>query len=113
MLVAVLTGLLFQDSCLKLVSSQNVPRSSLQLLAMYKSLAECHLRPSPGEDLDLQDLSMLLHLTHLTVVKGSFANLNTLAHLTQLALEEADATCSADCSSTSTLLHLDLDSSRI
>lgn len=109
---AVFTGLYLQGACLQLASLEHVCNSSLSLLAMFTTLTTCNLH-SHHEEVDLQALSVLQQMVDLTIVQGQFSNLDTLAHLTHLQMQDCVATCNADCKSASSLLHINMDESAI
>ena len=107
------------------VNVRELTRNSIALLAQFTALTACLLNrdaysdDTPPEGLSLSSpislipIGNLPHLALLDLHRGSFQDLNAAMHLTSLKLNWCQVTCSAECSSVSSLVHLDALNSSI
>ena len=106
---------------------RELPRNSIALLGQFTTLTACVLNRDAysddthpeGSSLQLPSSISLLpfcdlpHLALLDLRRGTFEDLNAAMHLTSLKLNWCQVTCSAECSSVSSLVHLDASNSSI
>lgn len=74
--------------------------ADVKILGSFRNLSKCTLRSYAGQyirRLDLTPLRGLLHLSNLSLGKGSYDNLSLACHLTSLDLFESDVRSTADC----------------
>ena len=112
-LMAALASLCMQKSCLKMVSLMQLTSPILDVLTFFHTLTACHLMPSTGETLSLQNLCRLPNLTSLELLDGSFTHLDVAAHLTWLNVFRSDALCCQDSLFASSLQVLGVQASTI
>ena len=91
------------------------PPETLHLVAAFTTIRHCSLETTwETPPLDLQPMQAMPELVHLTLIHGTFDNLQAAArHLTRLSLQQCIAECMGSCMCTTSLLELELEEANL
>lgn len=112
-LEAVLAALICDDTKLTSVYIVAASPPAIHIMPCYRNLKEVDLRGHGDRVFDLQPLQALVSLGKLCLQEGKFVGIDSLAHLTNLQVTDADVTASADCACVTVLSKLEVRNSHL